>query len=64
MRLRTRLILALCYLALLGASSVGWGRPWMRMLASGLLLGIFMIQMSEQRIRRGTGEHTTLNIQR
>ena len=64
MHLRTRLILALSYLALLGFSSSGLGRPWMRMLASGLLLGSILIYMSERRIRSGTGEHTTLNIQR
>ena len=56
--------MALCYVALLWASSVGWGRPWMRMLASGSLLGIIVIYVSEQRIRSGTSEHTTLNIHR
>lgn len=64
MRLRTRLILALSYVALIVASELGWGRPWMRMLGLGLLTGVILIQMSERRIRSGTVDHTTLNIQR
>ena len=61
MRLRTRLILALCYLALIGVNSAGWGRPWMRILASGVFAGFVLIQMSEQRLRAAR-EHPTPNL--
>ena len=63
MRLRTRLILSLCFLALIAVSELGWGRPWLRILGDGLFTGVILIQMTERRVR-GTGEHTTLNIQR
>jgi hypothetical protein len=63
MRLRTRLILSLCFLALIAVSSVGGGRPWLRALAFALFSGVILIQMSERRIR-GTSERTTLNIPR
>jgi hypothetical protein len=61
MRLRTGLILVLGYLALPLVSSLGWGRPWLRILAAGLLTGVFLIQLSERRLREGD-EHVTLNL--
>ena len=63
MRLRTRLILALCFLALIVANSIGWGRPWMGILAYGLGGVGILIQMSERRVR-GTGAHATMNLPR
>lgn len=65
MRLWARLILVLYYVAFLdGLNQIGWGRPWMRMLASALVTGVIVIHMSERRISSRTAEHTTLNIQR
>jgi hypothetical protein len=63
MRLRTRLIVASSYLAWLLVESLGWGPPWLRMLAAGLMAGIVLIYIAESRLGK-VDAHTTLNLHR
>lgn len=62
MRLRTRLIVASSFLAPALVNSLGWGRPWLRILATGLMAGVILIYISESRLRNKVDEHTTLNL--
>ena len=64
MRLRTRLIVASSFLAPSLANSLGWGRPWLRILTTGLMTGIVLIYIAESRLRNKVDEHTTLNLHR
>ena len=64
MRLRTRLIVGSLFLAQTLAEAFGWGPPWLRMLAAGLMAGIVLIYISENRLLRNVDDHTTLNLHR
>ena len=61
MRLRTRLIVASSFLAPTLLDSLGWGRPWLRILAAGLVSGAVLISISERRLQEGD-QHVTLNL--
>jgi hypothetical protein len=61
MRLPTRLIVASSFLAPTLVNSLGWGRPWLRILAAGLVAGGVLIYISERRLQEGD-QHVTLNL--
>jgi hypothetical protein len=41
--------------------SLGWGRPWLRILAAGFMAGSVLIYIAESRLGK-VDEHTTLNL--
>ena len=55
--------MASSYLAWLLVESLGWGPPWLRMLAAGLMAGIVLIYIAESRLGK-VDAHTTLNLHR